>query len=110
MTSRQISQGVRAFLRGQGGETIDLTWFERAGETAKETLFHILQLPGTSAKTRMTIKSVLVAAFPSPDVETRLVAFVRQQTDARARAIDERVLHDMIAHRDDLRRSLTPKI
>ena len=107
MTSREIKQGIRAFLREKAGDEIDLAWFERAGETAKETLFHILRLPSTSRKTRLTIKSLLVAAFPSRDVESRLIAYVREQPDSRVRNIDERVLHDMIERRDDLRRTLT---
>ena len=109
MTSREIKQGVRAFLRERAGDEIDLAWFERAGETAKETLFHILRLPSTSRKTRLTIKSLLVAAFPSRDVESRLIAYVREQPDSRVRNIDERVLHDMIERRDDLQRTIARK-
>jgi hypothetical protein len=110
MTSREIKHGIRAFLREKAGDEIDLAWFERAGETAKETLFHILQLPSTSRKTRLTIKSLLVAAFPSRDVESRLIAYAREHADPRVRDIDERVLHSMIGQREDLRRLLARKV
>jgi hypothetical protein len=110
MTSHEIKQGVRAFLREKAGDEIDLAWFERAGETAKETLFHILRLPSTSRKTRLTIKSLLVAVFPSRDVEHRLIAYAREHPDSRARDIEERVLRGMIGQREDLRRSLARKV
>ena len=110
MTSREVNKGVRAFLRGQGGDAIDLAWFEQAGEPAQEVLFHILRLPSTSRKTGMTIKVLLVAAFPSREVENQLLAYVREQPDPRVRDIDERVLRSIIEQRDDFRRSLTRKV
>jgi hypothetical protein len=110
MTSREIKQGIRAFLREKPGDEIDLAWFERAGETARETLFHILQLPSTSRKTRLTIKSLLVAVFPSRDVESRLIAYVRKHPDSRIRDIDERALRSIIGQREHLRRSLARKV
>jgi hypothetical protein len=109
MAPREIRQGIRAFLREKAGDEIDLAWFERAGETAKETLFHILQLPSTSRKTRLTIKSLLVAVFPGRDVEDRLIAYAREDPDSRVRDIDERALRSMIGQREHLRRSLARK-
>jgi hypothetical protein len=110
MTPREIKQGVRAILSEKAGDEIDLAWFERAGKTAETALFHILQLPSTSRKTRLTIKSLLVAAFPSRDVESRLIAYVRGHADSRVREIDERALRSMIHQREDLRRLLARKV
>jgi hypothetical protein len=109
MTSAEITRGVRAFLRGQG-DAIDLAWFERAGKPAQEALFHMLHLPSTSRKTKMTIKSVLLAAFPSRDVEARLFAYVRENSDPRVCEIDEGGLRSLIEKRDELRTSFIRKV
>ena len=110
MTPQELNKGVRAFLADRGGDAIDLNWFERAGDPAKELLFHILELPSTSTKTKATIKSLLVAAFFSPEVETRLLSYVRGRADPRVRDIDEKALRGAIANRDDFRRSLTREV
>jgi len=106
MTAIEASKGVRKFLRGQGGADIDFNWFERAGAEGREALFHTLLLSSTSARSRGTIKALLIAFFFDADVEKRLLDFVHRHSDPRVREIDERVLRNQIAHRTETRNLL----
>ena len=106
MTAADASKGLRKFLRGHGGEEIDFAWLQRSGEEGKEALFRALALKSTSKKSKMAIKGLLVAFFFSPEVEQRLLAYVRSHPDPRVQKIDEQVLRYHIDHRDETKASL----
>jgi hypothetical protein len=106
MTASEVRSGIRKLLSGQGGDEIDASWFERAGEEGKTALLAAFRRPSTTSKIRFLVMTLLVAFYLSERVEEELRRFYARHQNERARRQDIRALEAVIASRQKIRQSI----